>query len=319
MKQPSRLRVEDWSRLPAGALDLLYEEECRRWTATIDWDFAPSVRMVEQARIDGRLPGFVARAGDGHVTGWCFFVLHEGLLQIGGLAGETSEVLGGLLRAVLGSSHARASRGVTCFLFPGSPSTRRALERHQFALERHVYLTREQPAGGPPAGPGEPLKNLRWLALAEVDPIDLARLLASAFAGQADARCYAPDGRLDQWAHYVAQLLRTPACGRYLPDASFALTAADGRLVGAVLTTAVGSRTAHLAQVVVHPEWQGRGLGRRLVEAGSAAASTLGYPIVSLLVAHSNTAALSLYTRLGFQQRSGFLYGRRSAVCSRAA
>ena len=305
--------------MSADHLAPVYEAECRRWESALGWDFAPSCRTVEEGRRDGRVPGLVAREGDGRLAGWCFYVLHDGLLQIGALAGDRPEVLGGLIRAALATPHAAAARGVTCFLFPASAHLARTLERHQFVVEPHAFLARNWPTGNGESVPdiGRSFDGLRWRALDEVGVDTLSALMALSFAGQEDARCYAPDGRLDQWIHYVGQLLRTPACGRYLPSASFALEDPGGDAVGAVLVTAIGAITAHIAQIVVHPDYRGRGLARRLIEAGAGAAARAGWPEVSLLVAHANGGARRLYDRLGFVERAVFLSGRRSAVPGR--
>ena len=320
MTHRDQIRIENWQAVQAGLLSPVYDAECRRWDTALGWDFAPSCRIVEEGRQDGRVPGLVAREGDGRLAGWCFYVLHDGLLQIGALAGDRPEVLGGLIRATLATPDAAAARGVTCFLFPASAHLGRTLERYQFAVEPHAFLARDWPIGTEGTVPdiGSSIDGLCWRALEGVDVETIASLMALSFAGQEDARCYAPDGRLDQWTHYVGQLLLTPACGRFLPAASFALEAADGSAVGAVLTTAIGSRTAHVAQIVVHPHYRGRGLARCLIEAGAGAAARAGLPGISLLVARSNDGACRLYGRMGFVERAVFLSGRRSAVPGRA-
>jgi ribosomal protein S18 acetylase RimI-like enzyme len=319
MKHRDQIRIENWQGVSAGQLAAAYVTECRRWEAAIGWDFAPSCRIVEEGRRDGRVPGLVARDGDGRMAGWCFYVLHDGLLQIGGLVGDRPEVLGSLIRATLATSHATAARGVTCFLFPASANLGRTLERHQFVVAPHAFLARDWPIGTEGAAPesGRSIGGLCWRALEGTDVETIAALMALAFAGQDDARCYAPDGRLDQWTHYLRQLLRTPACGRYLPAASFALEAPDGSAVAAVIVTAIGSGMAHVAQIVVHPHYRGRGLARRLIEAGAGAAARAGLPEVSLLVARSNDGARRLYDQLGFVERAEFLNGRRGAVPGR--
>ena len=142
-----RSRFENWQGVPAGHLAPAYEAECRRWEAALGWDFAPSCRIVEEGRQEGRVPGFVARERDGRFAGWCFYVLHDGLLQIGGLAGSRPEVLGGLIRAMLATPHAAAARGATCFLFPTSAHLGRTLERYQFVVEPHAFLARDWPIG----------------------------------------------------------------------------------------------------------------------------------------------------------------------------
>jgi ribosomal protein S18 acetylase RimI-like enzyme len=79
----------------------------------------------------------------------------------------------------------------------------------------------------------------------------------------------------------------------------------DGRLVGvAGLRFQRRQRTRHKASLFglyVLPPFQGRGIGRRLVEAVlEQARSTQGTQVVQLKVTGSNTSALRLYESCGF-------------------
>lgn len=58
---------------------------------------------------------------------------------------------------------------------------------------------------------------------------------------------------------------------------------------------------ARILSVAVHPDHQGRGIGRRLCELALGRLDRLGAPQVRLEVRPDNTAALRLYERLGFR------------------
>ncbi|MEE4275093.1 MAG: GNAT family N-acetyltransferase [Thermoleophilia bacterium] len=58
----------------------------------------------------------------------------------------------------------------------------------------------------------------------------------------------------------------------------------------------------HLARVIVRPDARGRGVGRALVEALLARAGESGAALVTLNVYRDNTAAIGLYTDLGFRR-----------------
>lgn len=84
----------------------------------------------------------------------------------------------------------------------------------------------------------------------------------------------------------------------------------DDRLAGVITVQHVGG-VADLNRVVVAPDQRGRGLGRRLCEAGLAAAEAEQCDEMLLEVRHDNTPALDLYRSLGFTEiarRSGY-YG----------
>ena len=47
----------------------------------------------------------------------------------------------------------------------------------------------------------------------EMDAVMSVRLMARAYAGIGSARVFAPRGTLEEWATYLAQLIKMPACG----------------------------------------------------------------------------------------------------------
>jgi ribosomal-protein-alanine N-acetyltransferase len=77
--------------------------------------------------------------------------------------------------------------------------------------------------------------------------------------------------------------------------------AARGRLLGhGIMSLAAGE--CHLLNVCVHPDYQRRGLGQRLVEYLLEAATSRGARLALLEVRVSNQTAYRLYTRLGFDE-----------------
>lgn len=308
------MMFEDWRDADAADVVGLYDDERRRWMTALGWDLAPSWAIVEEARRSGRVPGLLARDREKRVVGWTFYVLYEGVLQIGGLVGESAAAVRGLLDRAIQSPEGQFARGFTGFLFPASPSLQSALERQRFTVARHLYLEKALVAGESEADEADD----RLIPLARVDAADVVRLLARAYAGQPEARCFAPDGRLEQWAHYVGQLLASPAIGRYLPEASFVVVDRETRRpVGVIVTTGLSEGTAHVAQVVVDPGCRGTGLGRTLVRASAHAAQAAGHARLTLLVAENNRAARALYAREGFHDTTHFLYAARPALTRR--
>jgi ribosomal-protein-alanine N-acetyltransferase len=73
-----------------------------------------------------------------------------------------------------------------------------------------------------------------------------------------------------------------------------------GEIVGySVLMAAVGE--GHILNCCVRPAWQGRGLGRQLMERMLGTAPDYGVEWLFLEVRPSNVSAIELYTRLGFE------------------
>jgi ribosomal-protein-alanine N-acetyltransferase len=74
----------------------------------------------------------------------------------------------------------------------------------------------------------------------------------------------------------------------------------DGQLAGYwIMMLAVGE--GHILNCCVAPDWQGRGFGRHLVEHLMDTARDHGAEFLFLEVRPSNTVAVGLYRRLGFE------------------
>jgi ribosomal-protein-alanine N-acetyltransferase len=93
----------------------------------------------------------------------------------------------------------------------------------------------------------------------------------------------------------------------------------NGRMIGhGVLSVAVGE--AHVLNVCVHPDWQGRGLGRRILDRLLRLAREHEADTAFLEVRASNTVAQHLYESAGFNEiglRRGYYpahNGREDAV-----
>ncbi len=82
----------------------------------------------------------------------------------------------------------------------------------------------------------------------------------------------------------------------------------DGHIVGyGIMSIAAGE--AHLLNICIHPDWQGVGLGRRMLNSLLSRAELAGAQTVFLEVRPSNAVALSLYHSVGFRHvgvRAGY-------------
>jgi ribosomal protein S18 acetylase RimI-like enzyme len=69
------------------------------------------------------------------------------------------------------------------------------------------------------------------------------------------------------------------------------------------LTPNFGGRAAHIgnAGYMVHPDFRGQGIGRRLVEHSIAAAPGLGFDALMFNLVFASNPARRLYERLGFE------------------
>jgi ribosomal protein S18 acetylase RimI-like enzyme len=301
------ITCEDWREAPSATVGELFEAECARWEAGLGWNYRPACRLLELARQKGHLPGLLARGRDGRVVGWVYFLLHDRTLQVGNLVADETATALTLLDRALCSPTSRAVEG--------------AFATRAFTTDRHTYMVRALTPEGPgrrTAGPSGP-RSVRvppGYEIAAWSPRlipDVVQLLAQAYSDMHQARCFAPDGRLDQWTSYVGQLVQTPACGRFEHRLSVVAHTRAGELAAAVLVTALADRTAHIAQMAVAAGHRGRGMGERLVRVVCERARGAGFERMTLLVADSNHAARRLYARTGFEAAADFLFADREA------
>lgn len=82
---------------------------------------------------------------------------------------------------------------------------------------------------------------------------------------------------------------------------AFIVATVDGELAGYILVIYhAGTRLARLYSIATEPRFRGRGIARRLIEAGEQAASNSGRFIMRLEVGSDNKAAIKLYDSLGY-------------------
>jgi ribosomal protein S18 acetylase RimI-like enzyme len=308
------ISCEDWRNASFETLEPLYRFERARWMARLHWDNDGTQQLLEHARASGQAPGLLARDEAGRPVGWAYYLLHHRMLQIGGLVARGGEATRALLDAILRSPEADMANELLCFAFPSSTALESALTRRRFTVRRYLYLSRPLLRDVKVNGDWRVHSGMRIAHWRDSDALDAVRLMSRAYAGVPSSRCFAPRGLLEEWASYLAQLIKMPACGRFLRSASLTATQpGDVTPCGILLATTLQPQTAHIAQIAVDPASRRRGLARDLVETSCALAATAGYQRMTLLVAEDNEPARTLYAAAGFEPMSHFVYATRNA------
>lgn len=77
---------------------------------------------------------------------------------------------------------------------------------------------------------------------------------------------------------------------------------AGGRMVGAlIMEKRDWNRTLHVEDLEVMPDWQGRGVGRRLMEKADEVARGLGVRAITLETQNTNFPAIRFYRQNGYE------------------
>jgi ribosomal protein S18 acetylase RimI-like enzyme len=311
------MRALDWRFLSSEDAGHLHEAEAARWLSALHWDTRPALARVELARSAGTLPGLIARDDRGAIRGWAFYLVHEGVLQVGAFVADSPLATATLLDAIARTREAAAASAIMFFVFSTAPDLVEQLTARGFTVERYRYLQAGLTPGASglgPVRPAEPAQSpdpapetwnpARWNAV--------AALLRRAYAADDAARPFARGGTPHEWLEYVMQLATTNACGWFFPEASVTIHGASpAELDGATLITRLAPDTAHLAQIAIAPEARGRGLARRLLTASLDAARAAGCVRATLLVSERNAAAGRLYDAMRFQDVAAFVSASR--------
>ncbi len=278
------MQITDLRQIHSRKLLPLLEEEARYWLEELRWDYRPSLQLIQKF-IDARsLAGYVALE-DGQPAGYGFYVLEDQKGLIGGLFVsprfpqiEVSEKLLGEMRA------------------------------QNFRLYMRQFMLLELAATNFSAAPlSVGLRIERWNERAMQA---CARLIHLCYASHIDGEINDQYRSEAGATKFLKNIVLLRGCGQFQPEASFLLRSpAEDRLVGVVLTSAVANGVGHTTQICVLPGYQGKGLGRRLMETSIEALRARGFHALSLTVTAANSTAVRLYERLGFSTIKSFAAG----------
>lgn len=318
--QFSAFEILDLRHLRARSLEALLEEEQRMWREEMHWDYRPSVELIRKHVEAQNLPGYVAMS-HGQVVGYCFYVYedckgmvgdlyvleaHRGERPHGGGAGIASLLLEHVLETL---EETPTVRRIEAQLIParGTEPLAPLFAARGFQAFPRLFMYRPLAPGVPPGpdtasppGAGEEVELRAW----EDRYFEaMADLIAASYRGHVDGRINDQYSSRPGAMRFLKNIVIFPGCGAFQPDCSFVAVPPGSKsgsvLVGAVLASQVGPRVGHITQICLRPEWQGHGLGRRLMEAAMARLARKGYTGLSLTVTAENQGAVELYRRLG--------------------
>lgn len=136
----------------------------------------------------------------------------------------------------------------------------------------------------------------------------LSRLLEILFSQEQE---FTPNAALQEAG--LSAIISNPQVGEIM------LAEADGKIIGMVsllytVSTALGARVAILEDMIVDPDFRGRGVGSRLLEYALRISRERECARVTLLTDAGNVGAHRLYERFGFS-KSEMIPFRRSRQC----
>lgn len=315
------MQIVDLRQLSSWQLDPLLAEEAQQWREELRWDYRASTELIKKF-IDARSLTGSAILENGRPVGYAFYVLedHKGL--VGGLfvspRFSQQELSQRLLTDTLTTlSGIPKLERVEAQLIPFGYQLDPVLTEYGFRLYTRQFMIASLAALTPGAldvlpglireGPGAGLILERW-DHRYFEPC--ARLIQLAYANHVDGEINDQYRSESGALRFLKNIIILPGCGQFQPEASFVLRAPHANhLVGVILNSRVSDGVGHTTQICAMPGYQGRGLGRRLMEASMQALRMRRFTTVSLTVTSGNERAVRLYEKLGFNTVKKFAAG----------
>ncbi|MBI4464574.1 MAG: GNAT family N-acetyltransferase [Acidobacteria bacterium] len=304
------MEILDLRQLRSLDLEPLLEEETAVWEECLQWDYSSSADLIKRF-VDARaLAGYAAVEG-GQAVGYCFYIYEnlKGLIGDAFVSGAYSngqtEVR--LLTHVLETMQATPGiRRIETQLMNFNDQAARPLflaQHFQSYHRKFLYLPLTASRKTVSECPAEVALipwHSRWFAEAGL-------LITRAYRGHVDSAISDQYRSRAGALRFLENIVRYPGCGIFNPEGSVLVFHKEARLLcGMLLTSAVHERVAHITQLCVDPDLQGRGIGSWLLQQALPQLQQRGFQGVTLTVTASNAPALRLYERFGFSTLKEF-------------
>lgn len=305
--ESSSIEIIDLRHLLPAAMEALLADEGRVWSEDLLWDYSATAAMIRRFLESRALAGY-ASIEQRQATGFAFYVYEGGKGLIGDLfvrpAFRRDAVYSRLLTSTLETLEATPGiRRVEAQLLHADTSTVRGLFRARGYLCHDRSFLKLELAGSRNAGN---LSDPHDFLIADWEAskfLESANLITRAYAGHID--CEVSDQYRTQSGalRFLDNIIHYPGCGEFLPAASqlaYPAERTDGTPCGMILTSVVSPGVAHITQLCVAPESQGRKLGKALLDRALSTLATKGFRAVTLTATDANETAMQLYRRQGF-------------------
>ncbi|HEV2492898.1 MAG TPA: GNAT family N-acetyltransferase [Terriglobia bacterium] len=292
----------------------LLEVESNVWRSKLRWDYTSSARLISSCLEEKRLSGYALIQQD-RIQGYSFFFYEDEKALIGDLfvaaengssavsAGPALVLVEHVIETLLATPGLRRIEGqLPHYSFEELDP---CFRKHGFASYRRRFMA--VPLKQRPVVAG-PLVNAFALEPWErKHDRAVSRLVYHAYRAHVDSIINDQYSSVEGTTRLVDNIIHHHGCGEYLRENSLVAVHKPTRKLAAMLAlTAVRPSTAHIPQVAVAREFQGRGLGTAMMGHAFGELAQAGYQEVSLTVTDENEGAVQLYERLGFDTFRNF-------------
>jgi ribosomal protein S18 acetylase RimI-like enzyme len=302
----SGLQIVNLCTVKPAELDGLWQREERWWREQLFWDISGTIAMLKPVIERGGLPGKAVRVG-ARTVACAYYMIAERLGVICGLVVSpewSSAGVGGMLlnETVADIRRQGVPRIESQVVAIDCPWLTPVFEREGFRTYWREFLRLDL---GRSRGPVSPLAMVHLEPWQGTHLREAAPIMQMAYGGGVDAEINELYRTSDGCGAVLNDILTQGGCGVLVAQAS-ALARHRGRGIGFAVVTEIAPRQAHLAQVVVLPEYQRRGVGRWLLGYSLSRLAELHFDTLSLIVSRSNHRALRMYRAMEFQSVLSF-------------
>lgn len=294
------VQIVDLCTVTATELEALWQGEETLWRQRLCWDISEILATLRRMVARGNLPGKAARVGE-QTVGYTYYGITGRLGCVANLvitpAWNQAEVGEPLLWAALEALHAQGvSRIESRCVASDRPWLVAACARWGLRTYWRDFLRLDLHHVRVAMRSREGVQVVPWHGahLGEA-----AAVMQAAYAGTVDAELNTLYSTVEGCQLVLDTILNQGGCGRPVLEAS-AMLYDRGQSAGCVVITETAPRQGHLAQVVVQPASQHRGLGRLLLNYSLSQLVTRQFDTLSLIVSRDNHRALSLYQAMGW-------------------
>jgi ribosomal protein S18 acetylase RimI-like enzyme len=300
------MQVVDLRVVTRADLEDLWRSEVHFWRTRLLWDVSDTFAALQRIQERGGLPGVAVRA-NGRTIGFAYYGVAGRLGVISGLVvspewrescvGET------LVHATVDAIRRLGVVRIESHFVPSDDaSVVPNFERTGFQTYWREFLRVDlcRLRGVVPTPTSLFLESWEQARLGEA-----ASILQKAYVGSVDAEVHEQYRTVDGCHIVLDDILNQGVCGLLVAEAS-AIGRDRGRSTGFVLITEISPRQGHLTHIAVLPEYQGRGVGRGLLDYSLRRLTEGRFETLSLIVSRANDRALEFYRATGFQSVMAF-------------
>jgi len=313
------LSVLPIAKVSRAGLRALLDLECDEWLDRLGWDFTDVAGLMAEAVVHGVLRGTALVAG-AETAGIAVYTSESRRCLIGEIfvapAYRSPETMGLLVHSMLEAMPGKDRRKriesqSVVFEAGGADEVFAAAGFERSPRSYLVADSAEVALSGRIRSQGR-ISLRSWL---DSDFGPASEIVYASYKGSVDAVANSGYRTRVGCADLVDALTEGVWCGHFDPAmAHVAVDEATGRMCGVAIASRISPSVAHIGQISVLPSYQGRGVGRALVEGVLTGARLAEIRTVTLAVTLANERALHLYESCGFRRTVDFPVYYRDAL-----